>query len=72
VNLLQFVDRLNDEIDAAVEKESVDLANDRAKDHADYRHRTGTIRGLKDAKDLAVDLVRTLLKDDDDDGSQSG
>ena len=61
-------------LEEEIQKESDEVANDRATDIADYRRRCGRIRGLKRARDLLVQSVRQVLEDeeDDTDGTPSG
>lgn len=63
----KFHERLLDDIDGQIVKESEVLVDGSASDFADYKRRVGRIRGLKEAKQLASDLLSRSIRDDEDD-----
>lgn len=63
----KFHERLLDDIDGQIVKESEVLVDGSASDFADYKRRVGRIRGLKEAKQLASDLLSRSIRDDDED-----
>lgn len=63
----KFHERLVEVIDAQIVGESEVLVDGSASDFADYKRRVGRIRGLKEAKQLASDLLSRSIRDDDED-----
>ena len=61
--------RFHREMDAALDDEIARLvdavASGAAADHADYRNRCGQIRALREAKRIAEDTRKALLRDDE-------
>lgn len=58
---LTFHRNLQARLGEALEQHAAELITGRATDYADYRHRVGRIRGLKDALMLAKDVNDEML-----------
>ena len=56
---------LSSRLENAVAAEAGNLARGLAKDHSDYRHRCGQIRGLEAARSIADEVLKALFADDD-------
>ena len=54
------------EIDKLRNDQSVFLNGGGAKDHAEYQHVCGVIRGLATAENIVKDLVQRLVQSNDD------
>jgi len=60
-----ILDYLREKVDEEIRVISDDLAKGNARDHAEYRHAVGVIRGLNIAHDLMTDLSKRLEDNDD-------
>jgi hypothetical protein len=59
------LDYLREKIDDEIQVISDSLANGNARDHAEYRHAVGVIRGLNIAHDIISDVSKRMEEVDD-------
>lgn len=62
----KLTDYLIQEIQAATQPHQSFVLSGRSKDHAEYQHVCGVIRGLASAESIVRDLVQRLEQSDED------
>jgi hypothetical protein len=63
----EFVKALKHKISERTVEVEESLGKGAAQDFAGYREKVGEIRGLRSAGDIAAELLKATLEDDDDD-----
>lgn len=67
MDLLKYIEGLEEDIQADLERESEALVGGAASDFAAYRHRVGVINGLKRALQRMQERRRTFVEDEETD-----
>ena len=58
---LQFYRELKESLSAIIEQYASEVATGKASSYDDYKHRTGRIRGIMDALDLAETINQRMI-----------